>query len=687
MKLCHLVFFAFTILCTSCNQFQTPNLPAPVMPIPTTQQLEWQQMEFYAFVHFNMNTFTNQEWGFGDENPALFNPTQLDCRQWAKVAKDAGMTGIIITAKHHDGFCLWPSAYTEHSIKNSPWKNGEGDVIKELAEACQEYGLKMGIYYSPWDRNHADYGKPEYLTYMRNQLKELLTNYGEIYEVWFDGANGGTGYYGGANEERRVDKKTYYDMQNTYPIIRALQPNAVIFSDAGPDVRWVGNEEGYAFRTMWSNLLRDSVYAGMPEYSKLYAAGQENGTHWVPGETNVSIRPGWYYHEYEDHKVRSLPELIDMYYNSIGRNTTFLLNFPVDKRGLIHENDVAQLEKLTAKIQEDFKDNLINGAIINATQVRSELFVPANAIDGIMDTYWATSDSVTQASLTIEFPEEIAFNRFLIQEHIALGQRVKSFTVEIKWADKWEEIANETTIGYKRILRLPDYTTTAIRFTIQDAKASPCISNIAVYNAPKLVIPPTITRNKNGIVTMTIPEKGVDIYYTTDGTTPTTDAQKYNEPFILTDTAIVNAIAIHDQKQSDIRTVIFDIAPLKWTIINKDTTAIFAIDGNEQTWWESDKNELVIDLGETLEIKGFTYLPMQNRWISGFIKAYEFYVSDDNKNWTLAAKGEFGNILNSPVLQTVRFDKQKAQYIKLTATSTINDTKAGFAEVGVLTTD
>ena len=297
-------------------------------------------MEFYAFVHFNMNTFTNMEWGFGNENPELFNPTDLDCRQWARVCKEAGMKGIILTAKHHDGFCLWPSEYTEHSVKNSPWKNGKGDVVRELSEACKEYGLKMGIYLSPWDRNNADYGKPEYITYFRNQLRELLTNYGDIFEVWFDGANGGTGYYGGANEERRIDRTTYYDWENTRKIVRELQPMACMFSDAGPDIRWVGNEQGWAGKTNWCTLNRDDFAPGVVSDLKFLQQGQEDGTDWVPAEVDVSIRPGWYYHPSEDHKVKSLPQLLDIYYHSVGRNASFLLNLPVDKRGLVNENDV-----------------------------------------------------------------------------------------------------------------------------------------------------------------------------------------------------------------------------------------------------------------------------------------------------------------------------------------------------------
>jgi len=278
------------IILFSCNQSYEP-----VKPIPSERQKIWQEMEYYAFIHFNMNTFTNMEWGFGDESPSTFNPTELDTDQWARIIKESGMKGIIITAKHHDGFSLWPSKYSEHSVKNSPWNKGKGDLIKDLENSCKKYDLKLGIYLSPWDRNHPDYGKESYIKYFRNQLTELLTNYGEIFEVWFDGANGGSGYYGGANDVRKVDKKTYYDWENTHKLIRKHQPNAVIFSDAGPDIRWVGNEKGYASKTTWSNIYRDSLYGGMPDYYK-FSSGQEFGTHFIPTETDVSIRPGWYYH-------------------------------------------------------------------------------------------------------------------------------------------------------------------------------------------------------------------------------------------------------------------------------------------------------------------------------------------------------------------------------------------------------
>jgi len=460
--------------------------PAPVGPLPSPRQLAWHEMEFYAFVHFSMNTFTNKEWGFGDEDPKMFNPTQLDCKQWAKICSEAGMKGIILTAKHHDGFCLWPSAYTAHSVKNSPWRDGKGDLIRELSEACKEYGLKMGLYLSPWDRNHAEYAKAGYITYYRNQLKEILTNYGEIFEVWFDGANGGNGWYGGANEERRIDRKTYYDWPTTQAIVRELQPDAVMFSDAGPDIRWVGNEQGWARPTNWSLLKRDDFAPGIVSDLELLRAGQEDGTHWLPAEVDVSIRPGWFYHEKEDTLVKSLPRLLDIYYSSVGRNASFLLNLPVDPRGLIHEKDAEQLLKLSAALKADLGNDLVfkMKAVASNTRGKSQNYSAANLLDQDKETCWSTDDGIVQASVTIEMGNQVPFNRFMVQEYIPLGQRVKAFTVEAKVNGEWKEIASETTIGYKRILRLPNTTAAEIRFSVKDAKACPVISNIQVFNAP-----------------------------------------------------------------------------------------------------------------------------------------------------------------------------------------------------------
>ncbi len=439
-------------------------------------------MEYYAFVHFNMNTFTDMEWGLGDEPPSSFNPIELDTRQWARVAKEAGMKGIIITAKHHDGFSLWPSAFTEHSVKNSPWKNGEGDVIAELAAACKEFGLKLGIYLSPWDRNHPEYGQPAYVTYYRNQVKELLTNYGEIFEFWVDGANGGDGYYGGANEVRNVDRTTYYDWDSTFALVKSLQPEIIIFSDGGPGTRWVGNENGFAGATNWSPFRRELFAPGVGPY-KESQFGHEDGAYWVPAEADVSIRPGWYYHESQDNEVKSLSHLLDIYYKSVGRNANLLLNLPVDRRGLVHENDVAALMELRKTLDQTFANNLASKAKASASVERGKEYVASKAIDGSTATYWSTPEGEIQTTLTLEFDEEIDFNRLMLQENIALGQRVKAFEVWVKQGGTFVKVASETTIGYKRILRLEDITTSAIQIRILDAKAVPTISNVGVYLA------------------------------------------------------------------------------------------------------------------------------------------------------------------------------------------------------------
>ncbi|MGB8492359.1 MAG: alpha-L-fucosidase [Bacteroidales bacterium] len=480
--------FSILLAGTIYSQVQAPK---PFGPVPNENQMRWQEMEYYAFLHFSLNTFTDQEWGDGAEDPKLFIPKDLDCRQWARVCKEAGMKGIILTVKHHCGFCLWPSKYTGFSVKNSPWKDGKGDVVRELADACKEYGLKLGVYLSPWDRNYADYGKPEYITYFRNQLTELLTNYGPIFEVWFDGANGGSGYYGGARETRRIDPKTYYDWQNTYALIRKLQPNIVIWNDGGDrgDLRWVGTEAGYVGETNWSLLnAKGDVTTDMLRF------GLENGDSWVPGEVNTSIRPGWFYHTYEDNRVKTLPQLLNIYYDSEGRNATMLLNFPIDTRGLIHENDAKASGDLAAAIKESFAVNLAEKAKVTASNVRenSRNFSAEKAIDGNKDTYWATDDGVTKASITIDFGKPTDFNRFLAQEYIRLGQRVKAFTVEALVNGTWKEVAKATTVGYKRILRFPVVKATQVRFTITDSKSCPVISNLGIYNAPLILTAPAL---------------------------------------------------------------------------------------------------------------------------------------------------------------------------------------------------
>jgi alpha-L-fucosidase len=655
--------------------------------------MRWQEMEYYAFVHFSLNTYTDQSWGYGNEDVKLFNPDRADCRQWARICKEAGMKGIIITAKHHCGFCLWPSAYTEYSVKNAPWKNGKGDMVREMADACKEYGLKLGIYLSPWDRNHSDYGKPEYITYFRNQLTELLTNYGEIFEVWFDGANGGDGYYGGANETRKIDRTTYYDWKNTYALIRKLQPNIVIWNDGGDrgDLRWVGTEEGLVGETNWS-LLNDT---GEVAWNMLHY-GLETGNAWVPAEVNTSIRPEWFYHPGEDTRVKTVPQLMDLYYNSIGRNGSLLLNFPIMPIGLIHPTDEKMAIEFGNAVKESFAINLAEKAKVEASNVRGNVkrFGAANAIDGNKDTYWATDDNVTNASITIDFSRPTLFNRFLVQEYIRLGQRVKAFTVEALVEGNWEEVAKETTVGYKRILRFPSVKATKVRFTITDSKSCPLISNIGIFNAPVFLNKPSITRNKNGEVTLTTNDIGPIFYYTTDGSEPTIKSTIYTAPFSADGKVEIKAIAYDpgSGKKSPVGKEKFDISRKSWKIVDiNDENVSNILDGNPSTVWHKrgDKImpfDLVIDLGNEYNICGFRYLPDQNKWSSGIITNYKFYVSGDKKNWKLVNEGEFSNIKNNPVWQTRNFTPVNARYVKLTALkNTQGDDVAGYAEIDLIT--
>lgn len=685
---------AMACMLTACNQAKAPEAFGPC---PNEDQIRWQEMEYYAFIHFSMNTFTDIEWGYGDVDPKRFNPSAVDCNQWAEVCKRAGMKGIILTAKHHDGFCLWPTATTDYSVKQSPWRNGQGDLVRELADACRKHGLKLGIYLSPWDRNHAAYGTPAYIEVFRNQLRELLTNYGEIFEVWFDGANGGTGYYGGANENRSVDRKSYYDWPGTYRLVRELQPHAMIFGDGGPDVRWCGDEEGWVGETNWSLLRRDEVWPGWPHYEQL-RYGHADGTHWVPAEVNVSTRPGWFYHESEDHKVKTLPQLLDIYYQSFGRNGTLLINFPVDRRGLIHEKDAQAVTELAEAVKADFAVNLAEQAPVSASNVRggADAYDGSNTTDLDKESYWATDDSVTTASLTIDLGRPTAFDRFLVQEYIRLGQRVEAFTLEALVDGAWITLDRQTTIGYKRILRLPTTVASQVRFTVTAAKACPLISHIGLYNAPQLLTAPIVRRDQAGTVTLQAADPETEIYYSLDGSTPGTGSLKYIEPFVVEGKCRFQAIAYDPQsgKSSAVTEEPFDIARRAWQLAGvNDSGAAALLDGDPATAWHqsADKQmpvDLIIDLGATYNLKGFRYLPDQSRWPKGIIYGYAFFTSTDGKRWNQVSAGEFSNIRNHPLWQTRMFDPTLARYVKLRALSNTDEThEAGYAELDVITAD
>lgn len=445
----------FTLLFALLSYSLFSQKVAPVYPIPSAKQLAWSELEYYGFIHFNMNTFTNVEWGEGKESPSSFNPTALDCNQWARIAKKAGMKGLILTAKHHDGFALYPSKYTTHSVAKSPWKNGKGDVVKELSEACKKYGLKLGIYLSPWDRFHPAYGTDDYNQVYAKMQEELLTNYGPIFEFWYDGANG----------EGPNGKKQVYDWNLFHSMVNKYQPSAVQFSDAGPDIRWVGNERGYAYDTMWSPILRDKIYPGCPDFDN-YRNGQENGTHWVSPEVDVSIRPGWYYHPDQDNKVKTPDSLLKIYAASVGRNSNLLLNIPVDTRGLIHENDSASLMGFAA---------IRTKSLVNLLKKNSSdpLF------DGKNPTYWMASPK--KKDIRVELKTPISVNTLMLEEPIALGQRVSSFEVELVDELGNKEVIKAGTIGHKRMITFKERKLKSFQIRFTGSRGPVLISNLEAY--------------------------------------------------------------------------------------------------------------------------------------------------------------------------------------------------------------
>lgn len=465
-----------------------PAAPTPYGALPSPRQLLWHDLETYSFLHFTTNTFTDKEWGYGDEDPAIFNPTAFDADAIVSALKAGGMKGVILTCKHHDGFCLWPTRTTDHSVKASPWRGGKGDVVREISQAAAKQGLKFGVYLSPWDRNSARYATPAYVEMYRAQLTELLTNYGPIYEVWHDGANGGDGYYGGAREKRRIDKKTYYDWPTTWALVRKLQPNAVIFSDVGPDIRWVGNERGYAAETSWATYDPVGEDGGPASPGNVKAkdstVGTRNGKLWLPAECDVSIRPGWFWHEKENEKVKTPRDLMDLYYKSVGRGGSFLLNIPPDRRGLLYETDIASLKGFGNMLRGTFANNLAARAKLTASNIRghSGTFAPPNLLDGNRTTYWATDDTVTTGSVEFDLGRPTTFNVIRIREALPLGQRVEGIAID-QWKDGgWVPVAEAGSVGASRVIRtMEDITASKVRLRVTKSPVCPALSEFGLY--------------------------------------------------------------------------------------------------------------------------------------------------------------------------------------------------------------
>jgi alpha-L-fucosidase len=435
-------------------------------------------METNLFVHFTVNTFTDREWGDGTEPESVFNPTRLDARQWARAAKAGGFRMVVLTAKHHDGFCLWPSRYTEHSVKNSPWKGGKGDVVGDLAQACRLEGLKLGLYLSPWDRHESTYGdSPRYNAYYRHQLTELLSDYGPISEIWFDGACG----------EGPNGKRQEYDWKSYIALIRRLQPNAVVFSDAGPDIRWIGNEQGLAGDPNWAPV--DPARVPSPGISgsdttDALQHGDKNGTTWRPGECDVSIRPGWFWHKQEDTRLRSVENLVDLYFGSVGRNSVLLLNVPANQAGLLGDLDVQRLKGFRARLDAIFRTDVARGKPAKASNTRggSAFYSAGKALDGSDATYWATDDGITSGWMEIDLGKPTRFNVASLQEFVSLGQRVEAYHIEFLDGGTWRPIISGTTIGLKKLDRFPAVTARRVRLVIDRARACPTIQAFGLFN-------------------------------------------------------------------------------------------------------------------------------------------------------------------------------------------------------------
>ncbi|MBB3879245.1 alpha-L-fucosidase [Sphingomonas pseudosanguinis] len=585
--------------------------PAPYGAVPSARQWRWHQREQYAFIHFAMNTFTDKEWGYGDEDPKMFNPSDFSADQIVGAAKAGNLKGIILTAKHHDGFCLWPTKLTEHCIRNSPYKNGQGDIVREMSDACKRAGLAFGIYLSPWDRNHPEYGRPAYVDYFRKQVVELCTGYGELFEFWFDGANGGDGYYGGARETRQIDAPKYYNWPSIIALVHQHQPMACTFDPLGADIRWVGNEDGIAGDPCWPTMPNH------PYVQSEGNSGVRGAPLWWPAETNTSIRPGWFYHADEDSKVRSPENLVGYFDTSVARGTNMNLNLPPDRRGRIPDQDVKILKSFGDAIRASFATDLAKGAVASASHVRGKGYEAAKVLDGQRDTYWSAPDGVTTPSLTLDLPPGRRFDLIRIREYLPLGVRVTRFAVDVEVNGKWQQLAEHECISAQRIIRLPQpITARRVRLRIVDAPVCPAISEVSLFQSVAPVPVPAIVSS---------------------------------DPTVLatTDWTIVSATAPGAEKllDNDAKTIWVQPAP----VAGKPAS-------------------VTVDMGQVRDVAGFSLTPSRQVMIDAAPpRGYVAETSVDGKSWTPAGSGEFSNIAYALSTQRLPFTSVRpVRYLRLT---------------------
>ena len=601
--------------------------PKPWGATPSARQLAWHARERYAFIHFSINTFTDREWGYGDESPTLFNPTNFSADQIVAAAKAGGMTGIVLTAKHHDGFCLWPTMLTEHCIRNSPYKQGKGDIVREMEQAARRAGLAFGLYLSPWDRNHPEYGRPAYIDYYRKQIVELCTRYGALFEFWFDGANGGDGYYGGARETRTIDAPRYYNWPSIIALVHQHQPMACTFDPLGADIRWVGNEDGVAGDPCWPTMPNH------PYVQSEGNSGVRGAALWWPAETNTSIRPGWFYHPDEDAKVKSPARLIRFFDESVARGTNMHLNLPPDRRGRIPDHDVAVLKSFGDAIRASFAIDLAQGAVATASATRGAGFAPTMVLDGDRDTYWSAPDGDTSPTLTLDLPPGRSFDLIRVREYLPLGLRVTRFAIEAEVAGRWQRLATKECIGAQRIVRLDaPVTARRIRLVILEAPACPAISELSLFRS-------------------------------------------------------IAPVAVAAPRSTDAAT----LSPRDWKVVTASATGADALlDGDGSSVWSqpapaAKPASVTLDLGKVQTVAGFSLTPWRHPdKQSAPPRGYHAETSVDGKTWQPAADGEFQNIAYALATQRIPFTSPRAlRYLRLSfAATAVPAAKLAIADIG-----